>query len=253
MSVEFVKRLEWSFNKRGFTSTLTLCTRYAVSSAGDYFGRLLDPFAYRERVLQKHKQYLIEKQLDGCHNIETLGEVHPYDLKAYSSNVIHGHRYQPTAWGSFGDVIRHLRVACEEFVFVDFGSGKGRVLFMASNFPFKRIVGIEFSPKLSAIAERNIRNYRNQDQKCHVLQSLCMDAVDYPLPSEPAVFYFYNPFQESVLQSVAANIRASFYRHPREMVIVYQNPIFANVFDVADFLQRIETPEKDYALYTAKV
>ena len=51
-------------------------------------------------------------------------------------------------------------------VFLDFGCGKGRVLLIASEYKFKKIIGIEFSPELAGIALKNIlscRDYNNFD------------------------------------------------------------------------------------------
>jgi len=55
--------------------------------------------------------------------------------------------------------------ACDrlrDFTFVDLGSGKGRVLLMASHYPFKRIIGVEFIPELHQVAQENIRKYTEQ-------------------------------------------------------------------------------------------
>ena len=41
-------------------------------------------------------------------------------------------------------------------VFVNIGSGKGRNLLIASQFNFKRVVGIEFSKEFCEIAKKNV-------------------------------------------------------------------------------------------------
>jgi tRNA1(Val) A37 N6-methylase TrmN6 len=50
--------------------------------------------------------------------------------------------------------------------FVDFGSGKGRVLLIASQFPFCQVIGVEFDRRLHAIAQENIRLFDGPRQ-CH--------------------------------------------------------------------------------------
>src|SRR5882724_12595376 len=40
-----------------------------------------------------------------------------------------------------------------KYTFVDLGSGKGRILFLAAEFPFRRIQGIEFAVELHREAE----------------------------------------------------------------------------------------------------
>ena len=52
-------------------------------------------------------------------------------------------------------------------VFLDLGSGKGRVVLEAARRPFRRVIGVEISPELNAIAARNLeasrRRLRAQD------------------------------------------------------------------------------------------
>ena len=49
-----------------------------------------------------------------------------------------------------------LDVDHREFSFVDYGSGKGRVLMLAAAYPFRRILGVEFSESLDRVARDNI-------------------------------------------------------------------------------------------------
>jgi hypothetical protein len=55
--------------------------------------------------------------------------------------------YQPTEPELFYEMIEALRartvIDFRDFVFVDLGSCKGRTLLMTSDYPFKRIVGVE--------------------------------------------------------------------------------------------------------------
>ena len=46
------------------------------------------------------------------------------------------------------------------FTFVDIGCGKGRVLLIASERPFQRLLGVEISAELCAIARRNVELYQ---------------------------------------------------------------------------------------------
>ena len=48
------------------------------------------------------------------------------------------------------------------FTFVDLGSGKGRTLLMASDYPFRRIIGVELLPSLHQIAQENLRQYKSE-------------------------------------------------------------------------------------------
>jgi hypothetical protein len=64
--------------------------------------------------------------------------------------------YQPTEPAIFRKMMAILKIDFREFSFIDIGSGKGRVLLMASDYPFRRILGIELLPALHAVAEKNL-------------------------------------------------------------------------------------------------
>src|SRR5271166_3265808 len=58
--------------------------------------------------------------------------------------------YQPTEATLFHEMIAAMsgqpRFDFRDFTFVDLGSGKGRTLLMAADYPFRRIVGVELLP-----------------------------------------------------------------------------------------------------------
>lgn len=46
-----------------------------------------------------------------------------------------------------------------EYIFIDIGCGKGRVLAIASKLGFRRVIGIEMSPELCRVAVENSENW----------------------------------------------------------------------------------------------
>ncbi len=116
---------------------------------------------------------------------------------------------------------------------------RDRAIMLAAEFPFKRIVGVEFSEKLHRIAEENIRHFRTATSKYNV-ESVCIDAVDFPLPDDCLLCYFCNPFDATVMAQVLSNIRNSLLRNPREIFIVYYNPKEAHLIDEADCFRSVE-------------
>jgi len=69
------------------------------------------------------------------------------------------------------------RAGLKDFTLIDLGSGKGRVLLMASDYPFKRIIGVEFMPELHRVAEGNIRKYAEHRTEAP-LDHLCGTVTD---------------------------------------------------------------------------
>jgi len=111
-----------------------------------------------------------------------------------------------------------------DFIFIDLGSGKGRTLLMASDYPFRRIVGVELLPALNTMAVENLTHYRSESQQCFACESICADATRFPLPEQPLVTYLFNPFPEAGLLRVVANLVESIQRNPRPAYLLYHNP-----------------------------
>lgn len=136
--------------------------------------------------------------------------------------------YQPTELELFHEMLdaiaRQTKINFEEFTFVDLGSGKGRALLMASDYPFRRIVGVELLPALHQVAQQNLAQYRSDLQKCFNVESICADATTFPLPEGPLLIYLFNPFPESGLQRAIANLEQSLDSNPRPAYVLYHNP-----------------------------
>lgn len=186
-----------------------------------------------------------ERAFDATYAIDTAGVVHLHTLDITSDNAEHGVRYEPTNPEWFRDLVDWLPIDYRDFVFVDFGAGKGRALVLASEFPFRRIVGVEFSRELADIAERNVAAFRSDRQQCDDFEVVCMDAVEYELPDEPCVLYFYNPFSEAVLRRVLASVRRSVADSPRPIYVVVTGdaPLHALVEEGFASLVRAGEPE----------
>jgi SAM-dependent methyltransferase len=141
--------------------------------------------------------------------------------------------YQPTEPALFHEMLstlaRDFDLNFADFTFLDLGSGKGRTLLMASDYPFRRIAGVELLPALDRIAQENLRAYRNESQKCFALESVCADATAFPFPEVPLVIYLFNPFPESGLRRVAASFDQSLRANPRAAYVLYHNPLLEHV------------------------
>jgi len=151
--------------------------------------------------------------------------------------------YQPTEAALFHEMMGALQqnthVNLEDFTFLDLGSGKGRTLLMASDYPFRRIVGVELLPSLHRIAQQNVAQYKSDSQRCFDMESQCADATTFPFPDGPLLIYLFNPFPESGLRRAIANLKQSLERHPRASFVLYHNPQLENVLTDAGFLKKI--------------
>jgi hypothetical protein len=162
--------------------------------------------------------------------------------------------YQPTEPGLFQEMIGKLQectnLNLNEFTFIDLGSGKGRVLLMASTFPFRRILGVELLPSLHEIAQQNLAQYKSDLQKCFVLESVCADATTFSFPDGPLLIYLFNPFPESGLRRTLANLKATLHRSPRPGYVLYHNPQLEHAVAECGFLSKI-TGTHQYSIFAA--
>ena len=146
--------------------------------------------------------------------------------------------YQPTEPALFHEMLAALNIAFEDFTFIDLGSGKGRTLMMASDYPFLRIVGIELLPELNRVAQGNLEKYKSEAQRCFQLESLCTDARQFAFPADPLVLYLSNPLPRAGLAQVIHNLERSLEEHPRKVRVLYHNPIYEDVLSARRWLRR---------------
>jgi SAM-dependent methyltransferase len=133
--------------------------------------------------------------------------------------------YQPTEPALFREMMDQLKIDFSRFTFIDLGSGKGRTLLMASEYPFRRIMGVELLPELHRAAQDNLENYKSEFQKCFHMEAICADVRDFEFPREPTVLYLFNPLPEAGLEKVIRRLEQSLRRDPRQVYIIYHNPL----------------------------
>jgi len=148
----------------------------------------------------------------------------------------------------FEQIVKVIPAYLSRFTFIDLGSGKGRVLLMASDYPFKKIIGVEFMPELHRAAQENITGYSNGRQQCRQIESICMDARDFDFPDGPLVVYLFNPFSESTFARVLENLRQSIEQAPRPVYIAYRFTEHESLLERSDWLEKVDATEQ-WAVY----
>jgi len=203
----------------------------------------------RESTAERRRQRYGDAEYDWEHRVNTTSAAVSWRdrlLGAFHSP------YQPTESSLFHQMLEALRdqshLDFHDFVFLDLGSGKGRTLLMASDYPFRRIVGVELLPALHQDAQENLSKYRSESQKCFALESICGDATEFPLPVERLVLYLFNPFPEAGLRRVIANLERSVGEHPREVYVLYHNPLLEHVLSERAELRKLHATHQ-FAVY----
>lgn len=177
---------------------------------------------------------------DGAFGTDTAAIVYPWNLRSVRRDATpEVHAYEAAPASLIRAALDAIALRPHAFTFVDLGSGKGRVLLVASHLPFARIVGVELSPELHLIAEENIRRYGAAEQRCTTFSLHCMNAADYAFAPGPLVLFLYNPFGGGTIRRVIANLAASLRATPREAYVIYVNPRFEAALRSAPFLRKV--------------
>jgi SAM-dependent methyltransferase len=186
-------------------------------------------------ILLSPLHWRLDRQFDRRHGLETAGSASLALLSVLDERFDRQHdkrRYEAVPLVTFARMMSRLPADLSDYVFVDFGSGKGRALLLAARYGFKRIIGIEFAAELHGIAKQNVEKCAPDTR----IELINQNAVCYPIPDEKCVFYFFHPFGDQVLAEIMSNIEESYHRRPRKMFFLYVNPHGAHVIHSRTFV-----------------
>lgn len=157
--------------------------------------------------------------------------------------------YRDSGGPALRQVLRTLPISQSD-VALDIGCGKGGAMLTLALCPFARVDGVELSPQLAQIARQNLERLG-----VHNANVFCCDAAEFTDLDAYTYFYMYHPFPEIVMRPVMENICSSMNRRPRNLFLIYKNPVLdALVISVGfrklgDILPSHVT-DRPFALYT---
>jgi Histone methylation protein DOT1 len=166
---------------------------------------------------------------DLAHGISTHGKIPASKLDLAADLARYAQSYEASDTHCLRKLLRSLGIEYEKFEFVDLGAGKGRSMFVAAEFPFRRIWGSELSPSLSETARRNCKAFRSRIQACKDFRVICGDSAEFSFPKAPLVIYLFNPFGGLILSRVLSHLERSWQEHPRDLILVYHNSLHSQV------------------------
>ena len=153
-------------------------------------------------------------------------------------------KYEPSGWRFLRRGLKRREVT-KDAVFVDFGSGKGRVVYQAAaRYRFARVIGVEISERLNEIARSNIERNRKR-LKCTDVELVTCDAASYPIPDDMTFAYFYFPFAGDTFRVVIESIVASLDRKPRRVRLIYAGPKLEDVILATGRFRRVRSSRGD--------
>ena len=202
---------------------------------------LAKPFAVVTKLVSRSEWYwqFVEKQFDQRHGIDTVEIVPVKNLSLTKREADQAVFYEPTPIMEFGFILSRLGINFSDYTFLDLGSGKGRALLLATWFDFKKIIGVEISKPLHEIAQQNILSFHESGKipKNNVF-SMCEDASNVSIPTEPLVIFLFNPFHEQIIEAFLESLRHSLRQNFKPTTILYGNPIHDHVFENCNWLTK---------------
>jgi len=123
------------------------------------------------------------------------------------------------------NVLNQISISNRDAI-IDIGSGKGSAMRIMLEFPFHQVDGVELSPQVAEIAQKNFNKLKIPRNRYELF---VMDAANFKVLDGYNYFYFYNPFSQTVLEKVIENIVSSIERAPRIVFIIYNNPKYNSV------------------------
>lgn len=212
-------------------------------------------FLYYLKNIRHYRRLYRELEADGfdkAYGTDTTKIVEGFHMgvKGKEGEIIY--RYQTNTEKSIKEILESLPlIDLRNYVFVDIGSGKGKVLLIAADFQFKRIEGVDISSQCTVIAQENIQKYRKGRHENRI-KVHCVDVEDYPFPKDNLVLYLFNPFGESVMGRFLEKIKSSLQNHPREIYIIYYNPLFESLIEDSNLFRKLPFSVPHCSLYFTK-
>ena len=154
--------------------------------------------------------------------------------------------------GSQPSAIRHALSQTgdiSEATFIDIGSGKGRALAVATEFPFRRIMGLEISKELCRLARSNAQIIERKFPARTKIEIIEGNAIDPPLAPGLSVIFFFNSFGPDLTSQLLSNIERRLRADDRiKVFFLYYNPLHYDLFDASKQFHRYAA--ENYAITT---
>lgn len=202
--------------------------------------------ATRPRDLLKLSDFPVHP-FDQMHGVETSGLVPAKHLVTGHANDEHVTAYYGVAPSILRTLIGHWRETVprypiSSYTFIDIGCGKGRGLMVASEFPFRKVVGVELNPAMAAVARENVMHWNTahtSDPTAELIapiEVLEQDALQLQLPLGPVLLFLFHPFEAPVLKALLRSIETQFAARPKAaedpaLDLLYVNAECADVLD----------------------
>ncbi|HEX2683421.1 MAG TPA: class I SAM-dependent methyltransferase [Ferruginibacter sp.] len=181
--------------------------------------------------------YMIRQEIKGekKYGIHTTGADELQKLDKLGIDISHATIYMPVSYSLMEEILQRLPVTTRHH-FLDIGCGKGRALCMAAHGGFTKVTGLDFSKELCENAKANLALTKEKLPALEY-QVINNDAFYFDIPGDVDCIFLFNPFDEVVMSAVVRNLTESLKNHPRELCVVYVNPVHKELFSKAGYTE----------------
>ena len=182
-----------------------------------------------------------EHPFDREFGTDTSGFISPTELRRHTT----GGQYRADSMnaysGSQPSIVRRALRSLPDvsgYTFVDQGCGKGRPLLVASEFPFREIIGVDLSEELLKIARSNADEiHRRFPGRPPV--TLVQGLAHHLIPeNDRVVFFQYNAFMQEGIREFLQRLEDKLANPASDVFVVYYNPVCGKLFDDSPKLSR---------------
>lgn len=202
------------------------------------------PTSMLQSALSVVDDYAFEKR----YKLDTRTEVAIDDLDISQEDKQHADKYKATRARYFRKIMEKVDLP-REGVFVDVGCGKGRILLLAAEHGIDQVVGLEISPALCQIAERNVDAFSKLSPESGSIKVICTNILDYQMEGNETVFFLYSPFDHSVTDQFLEMIRKSLKQHPRDLCLIIDEFRFPELLSDDEYFEQTLVYEYGAAVF----
>lgn len=210
-----------------------------------HLARTLSP----QGIAARHR----DRDFDRRHGTKTSGIIPLGALDLSGQGAAHATMYEPVSPACFAVMMQVVPNELADFRFIDYGSGRGRALLLASHYPFKEIIGIELSQRLHRDAAVNLQKYCPPERVCFNTRLLLQDVAQFVPPPGPIVAHFFNPFDRE-LMAIALRRLEEVQRSQRSPVyILYGYPEQEDLLSSSAFWVKLDGsngPDYGWAVFS---
>jgi SAM-dependent methyltransferase len=192
---------------------------------------------------------------DEMHGVDTSGLLPARHLLTGHPNDEHVTAYYAVAPSILRALIDRWRETIppypiSSYTFIDVGAGKGRGLLVASEYQFRRVVGIELNPQLAGIARGNADHWASTraadptSAPVTTIEVMEQDALEFQLPFTPTLIFMFHPFEAPMLEQFVEGIDRQLAAHSEArqspaLDFIYVNAECAVVLDSHPAFQQL--------------